>query len=198
MIELALNNVKKYYGANLVLSDISFTIQTGERVGVVGDNGCGKTTIFKGIAGIEPFDEGEVTFRKGVGFGYLNQIPQYPVSFTSKDVLEEAFTETFQKQQAMIKLADRLGDLIGTELEWAIQRYGELQYEFEVSGGYEIEEKFGRVCTGLKISQAMLEQPFGTLSGGEKTTVVLGQILLRNPDILLLDEPTNHLDLESI
>ncbi|NLY11878.1 MAG: ABC-F type ribosomal protection protein [Firmicutes bacterium] len=198
IIELALNKVKKFYGADLVLNDISFTVNQGEKVGIVGDNGSGKTTIFKGITDFEPIDDGTITFRKSAIVGYLDQIPQYPEHFTVKSVLQEAFQEIYQLQDSLTKLEHAMQSLTGQDLERAIKQYGALQQEFELQGGYELTEKFGRVITGLKISEDMLNQPFGTLSGGEKTKVVLGQILLRNPDILLLDEPSNHLDLESI
>ncbi|KPU27144.1 ABC transporter ATP-binding protein [Caloranaerobacter sp. TR13] len=198
MIELSLNDVEKYYGANKILKKISFEVKTGERVGVVGSNGAGKTTIFKIIAGIGNYENGIISIRKGATIGYLDQIPVYPCEYKVIDVLNTAFEELFKIRRDMKKLEEKMNIMKGEELDKVIKRYGQLQSLFEYKGGYDIEEKLNKICTGLKIKEDFRERKFSTLSGGEKTTVLLGKILLQNPDILLLDEPSNHLDIESI
>ncbi|WP_069650654.1 ribosomal protection-like ABC-F family protein [Caloranaerobacter ferrireducens] len=198
MIELSLNDVEKYYGANKILKKISFEVKTGERVGLVGSNGAGKTTIFKIIAGIENYENGIISIRKGATIGYLDQIPVFPYDYKVIDVLNTAFEELFKIRGDMKKLEEKMNIIKGEELDKVIKRYGQLQLLFEYKGGYDIEEKLNKICTGLKIEEDFRERKFSTLSGGEKTTVLLGKILLQNPDILLLDEPSNHLDIESI
>ena len=198
MIELALNKLQKYYGATMVLEDITFEVMTKDRVGIVGDNGCGKTTLFKIIMGIEGYEKGMLTVRKGATLGYLEQVPNYPEGYRVMDVLQEAFKELLELEGSMKLLEKKLAAAGEEEAEKILKSYSELQLTFEGLGGYEREEKLSKVCTGLKISEEFLEQDFHKLSGGEKTTVILGKILLESPDILLLDEPSNHLDLEAL
>lgn len=198
MIEVALNSVGKYYGANKVLEDITFEAKTGERLAIVGRNGTGKTTVFKIIAGIEDYNGGQLFIRKGATIGYLDQIPNYPENFRVIDVLNTAFQEEFKVRQQMRKLEDEMSKANPNELEIIMKRYGELQSKFEHMGGYDIEEKISKISSGLKITEEFKQREFEYLSGGEKTTVILGKILLQNPDILLLDEPSNHLDIESV
>lgn len=198
MIEVALNGVKKYYGAVKVLDNVTFEVHTGEKVGIVGRNGTGKTTILKILCGIEGYDGGILSIRRGAELGYLDQIPVYPENYTAMDVLKMAFEKLYQISSEMKNLEVSMGELSGDELTEVIKKYGELQHTFELEGGYEIDEKMSKVCTGLKLNEVLIKQPFSTLSGGEKTTVILAKILLQSPEILLLDEPSNHLDMESI
>lgn len=198
MIELGFNQVEKYYGATKVLDNITFDINSGDRVALVGRNGAGKTTIFKIIAGIENYEKGIVSIRKGASIGYLNQIPDYPKQYTVNDVLNEAFTEILDIKRQINELEGEMALLKGEELQKVIKKYGQLQDVFEYKGGYQIDEKLNKVCTGLKIHTHLKERKFINLSGGEKTRIVLAQILLENPHILLLDEPTNHLDIKSV
>lgn len=198
MIEIGLKNVEKYYGANKVLEDISFEIQSGEIVGILGRNGTGKTTIFKIISKIESYDGGTLSIRKGATIGYLDQIPEYPEHYRADDVLNEAFRNVLSIKENLRSLESEMTRIEDGKLEGIMKKYGDLQMEYENSGGYEIEEKISKICTGLKIDNKFRKRLFNTLSGGEKTTVMLGKILLLNPNILLLDEPTNHLDIESV
>jgi len=198
MIEIALKNIEKYFGANKVLEDISFEIQTGDRVGLLGRNGSGKTTIFKIISKLENHDGGSLSIRKGAAIGYLDQIPEYPRHYKVKDVLNEAFNNLLEVKEKLRGLEGEMANLQGEKLDKIMKIYGELQLVYENGGGYEIEEKISKICTGLKINEEFKERDFYTLSGGEKTTVILGKILLSGPDILLLDEPTNHLDIDSV
>ena len=198
MIEISLNNVEKYYGASQVLKDITFQVLKGEKVGIVGRNGTGKTTLFKVIAGIENYDKGLITLSKGSQIGYLEQIPNYPDEYRVIDVLKRAFQNEFKIQSMKQELELKMSNIEGRELDFTIKRYGELQNLFESKGGYEIEEKLSKICNGLSFNEKFLNRKFKDLSGGEKTTVLLGKILLEEPDILLLDEPTNHLDMDSM
>lgn len=198
MIEIALKNIEKYYGANKVLEDMSFEVLSGKRVGILGRNGTGKTTIFKIIAKLENYDGGALSIRKGATIGYLDQIPEYPENYRIIDVLNEAFKNVLSIKEKLRSLENEMINLQGEDLDKIMGRYGELQIQYENQGGYEIEEKVSKICTGLKINEGFKERRFYTLSGGEKTTIMLGKILLQNPNILLLDEPTNHLDIASV
>lgn len=212
MFELSLVNVKKYMEATLVLKNINFQIYSGEKVGIVGVNGSGKTTVLKLIAGILPmdycvgypgatspgYDEGFINKPSGATCAYLEQIPQYENGIKVIDVLKMAFSEVYEIEEKMHKLEDEMKVLKGDELERSLKQYSRLVQSYEVKGGYNTEEKLAKICTGLKFTQNFLDKEFNLLSGGEKTTVILGKLLMDNPDILLLDEPTNHLDMDSI
>lgn len=196
MIEIALNSIEKYYGANQVLKGLSLEIQKGERVGLLGKNGAGKTTVFKIIAGIEKQDAGARMVRKDTVIGMLDQLPQYPGDCTAEHVLYSAFESLHELKVKMVELEKLMG--AGAADVHILSSYGKLQQAFEAMDGYTTEESIDRVCTGLKIDRDMRDKLFSNLSGGEKTRVVLGRLILQNPDIILLDEPTNHLDLSSI
>jgi len=211
MFELTLNGVKKYMDATLVLKNISFQIFSGEKVGIVGVNGSGKSTVLKLIAGVLPmnycigypgatspgYDEGFICKPREATCAYLEQIPKYEDGIKVIDVLKLAFEEVYSIENKMRELEDRMKFLEDNNLEKALKQYSQLVELYEVKDGYNTEEKLSRICTGLKLDESFLNKEFNLLSGGEKTTVVLGKLLIDNPDILLLDEPTNHLDMES-
>lgn len=198
MIEIGLKEIQKYYGANKILENLSFEIQTGEKVGLIGNNGTGKTTLFKIISGIENYDNGMLMIRKGATIGYLDQIPSYPEEFKVIDVLNSAFEEVHKAGLEVKYLAAEMSEIKSHDLDRIMKKYGEKLQLFEHLGGYEVEDKINKICTGLKIDDSLRTRLFDTLSGGEKTRIVLARILLQNSDILLLDEPTNHLDMESL
>ncbi|MCP1157206.1 MULTISPECIES: ribosomal protection-like ABC-F family protein [Bacillus] len=212
MLELKLNGIKKYMEATLIMRNVSIEAFEGEKIGIVGANGCGKSTILKLIAGIEKmhyypgypqtsspgYDEGLIHFPRGASKAYLEQSPVFPPGLTVNDVLNLAFEEIDEIEARMRELEEQMKVLTDKELEKALNQYSDLVMQLEAKGGYEREEKLGKVCTGLKFSESFLNTNFDLLSGGEKTTVVLGKLLIHNPDILLLDEPTNHLDMEAI
>lgn len=212
MFELSLINVKKYMDATLVLKNINFQVYAGEKVGIVGVNGSGKSTILKLIAGIEQmnyspgypqtssygYDEGFVCVPKEATCAYLEQIPQYEDGMKVIDVLKVAFDEVYTIENKMRELEEKMKFLETDNLEKALKQYSKLVELYEVKDGYNTEEKLNKICTGLKLDESFLNKEFNLLSGGEKTTVVLGKLLIDNPDILLLDEPTNHLDMDSI
>ncbi|WP_442599825.1 ribosomal protection-like ABC-F family protein [Neobacillus sp. D3-1R] len=212
MFELKLNGIKKYMEATLVLKNITFEVYEGEKVGIVGVNGSGKSTILKLIAGIEPmnyypgypqtssygYDEGLINMSRGATAAYLEQTPVYPEGLKVIDVLNMAFAEVDDIEKQMRELEEQMKFLEDTALERVLNQYSHLVQLFDVKGGYEKEEKLSKVCTGLKFNESFLNRDFDLLSGGEKTRVGLGKLLIHQPDILLLDEPTNHLDMDSI
>lgn len=198
MIELALNKLQKYYGANNVLEDITFEVQTGEKVGIVGSNGCGKSTLLKIIIGSEGYESGNMSFKKGATLGYLEQMPVYPDGFKVIDVLNLAFENIDNVYKELEILEKQLSNVDEANMDRVLNKYSKVQVLYESLGGYEKEEKLSKICTGLKINDSFKEKLFSELSGGEKTTIILGKILLQNPDILLLDEPSNHLDLDAM
>jgi ATPase subunit of ABC transporter with duplicated ATPase domains len=198
MIELALNKLQKYYGANMVLEDVTFDIQTSEKVGIVGGNGCGKSTLLKILMGVEEHESGTISIKKNSTLGYLEQMPVYPEGFKVIDVLNTAFEKIDRLQKEMELIEKQLTEANEINMEKLLNSYSKVQTNYESLGGYEKEEKLSKVCVGLKIDEDFKNKLFTELSGGEKTTVILGKILLQNPDILLLDEPSNHLDLETM
>ena len=198
MIECSANNITKYYGANKIFENISIELKTNERVGLIGPNGCGKTTLMKILVGVEDYQEGNISFRKGAKVGYLDQIFDCKPNTTVIEVLEEAFQNIWNIKRQMKKLEGQLKKLEGKDLDLAMKNYGSLMDKYELHGGYEVETSINKICQGLNITDDYREMSFEQLSGGEKTRVMLGKLLLEEPDILLLDEPTNHLDIDSI
>lgn len=193
MIDVALRELEKYYGAEHILKDLTFEIYRGEKVGLLGRNGAGKTTIFKILSGVEGYDSGYISI--GGKVGVLDQIPQYPERYTVMDVLNTAFSRLHNIKNEMKRMESLMTHSPKKSL---VKKYGILQTEFEAMDGYTINSNVAKVCNGLSIDESMQERLFIQLSGGEKTRVNLGRIILQNPDILLLDEPTNHLDISMI
>ena len=197
MIEISINGLKKSFeiGSN-ILDGITFQVETGERLGLLGRNGAGKSTLFRILTGeLEP-DEGEVVIAKNRRLGLISQIPVYPEGYTVEDVLNTAFARHQKLAQEMETLAAAMAE--GDSSEATLRRYGELSAKFEGLGGYDTETAVNKVANGLSIPPEMRSQLFEQLSGGEKTRVNLGRLILEDTDILLLDEPTNHLDLHAV
>ena len=193
-MEIILNNVKKSFGEDLIIENASFVINQGDHIGLVGNNGSGKSTILKMIKGIEDITEGSMTIRKDATIGYLNQIPNYDLS--TYEVLSLAVEDIIKKEKKLEEFEKQIEEK--PEDMKILTKYGNLQEEFINLGGYEIHTKINSIITGLKIPKEWLDRRFDSLSGGEKTIVILGKILIENPDILLLDEPTNHLDMHAV
>lgn len=195
-------NVQKYHGAQLVLNSITFDLRQGEKIGLIGRNGCGKTTLFHLLNGEERPDQGQISIRKGSVVGLLSQIQEVNGDETVYDVLQRSFAEPLQWQNRLRELELQMSVLnAGTdEVLWnkLLKEYGVLQDKFEMAGGYEIDSSIQRIATGLGIETVQYDRSFTSLSGGEKTKVGLAELLLRRPDVLLLDEPTNHLDMAAI
>lgn len=184
--------VKSFDLEKRILDGLSFQVDSGERVGLLGRNGAGKTTVFRMLTGeLEP-DEGEIQIAAGRRVGLISQIPVYPAGCTVEDVLQTAFARMFRMKDEMDALALRMEQ--GDSSEATLRRYGELNARFEGLGGWDTETAVNKVANGLNIPQAMRAREFACLSGGEKTRVNLGRLILEDTDILLLDEPTKGLD----
>ena len=196
MIEIQINSlVKSFEVGHNVLDGLTFQIDQGERVGLLGRNGAGKTTLFRILTQeLEP-DEGQVSIGQGRRLGLISQIPVYPAGYTVEDVLRSAFARLESLAREMEALEGRMA--AGESDPALLRRYGSLRERFEVFGGYDTDVAVNKIANGLSISQDMRGQLFDSLSGGEKTRVNLGRLILEDTDILLLDEPTNHLDLHA-
>jgi ATPase subunit of ABC transporter with duplicated ATPase domains len=191
MIAISAHEIHKYYGANHVLKGLSFEVYGDEKVGLLGRNGSGKTTMFKVITGEEPAEGGSLSKASGKKVEMLAQIPAFGENDTVEDVLRSSFQEVNDVYKAM-KAIEGDGD------PSVLKRYGRLMEEYERLGGYDTEVTLDKVCGGMNLGERIRQSPFHLLSGGEKTRVNLARILLRDCDILLLDEPTNHLDISSL
>lgn len=198
MVELSLRNIKKSYGINEILKDVNFEAKTRERIGIVGENGAGKTTIFRIIKNMEEPDGGKIDTIFKDSIGYLEQIPIYKDEKTVEMVLKEAYKKVEQLENEISKVQEKMKTLEGGELERILKQYDKLILEFEALDGYNREINYNKICNGLGFKKDFLEKNFSLLSGGEKTIVLLGKTLLENNRILLLDEPTNHLDIEMV
>ena len=197
MIEISVNGLKKSFEiGNNILDGITFQVETGERLGLLGRNGAGKSTLFRILTGEIEADEGEVVIAKNRRLGLISQIPVYPEGYTVEDVLNTAFSRHQKLAAEMEALAAAMAE--GDSSEATLRRYGELSAKFEGIGGYDTETAVNKVANGLGISAEMRCALFDRLSGGEKTRVNLGRLILEDTDILLLDEPTNHLDLHAV
>ena len=198
MIEIGVSNLAKFFGVDKIFENVTFDVKTKDKIGLVGRNGTGKTTLMKILAGYENFQSGQINKRKGLVLGYLEQIPNYEDENTVSDVLNEAFKNVQEIKMQMEQLEKTFDNLVGEELKLAIKKYSYLHDAYQIAGGYNTKEKLNKILQGLNISDEMEQREFNTLSGGEKTRVILGKILLEEPDLLLLDEPSNHLDIKSV
>ena len=181
--------VKSFEIGKNVLDGLSFTVNPGERVGILGPNGCGKTTLFRILVHELDYDEGQVSTAPGKRIGLISQIPVYPEGWTVEDVLRQAHRRLYDMQGRMEELALRMERDASPAL---LQEYDRLSAEFQRLGGYTMESDRSRVANGLQIPLRQREQLFDSLSGGEKTRVNLARLILEDTDILLLDEPTNR------
>ncbi len=195
MTDISVNSlVKSFEHGNNILDGLSFTINSGERVGILGHNGSGKTTLFRILVGELRYDEGEIAIPSSKRMGLISQIPVYPAGWTTEQVLKDAHRHLYAISDKMEKLAKQMEHDASPAL---LEEYDRLMADFGRLGGYEMDVDRNRVANGLDIPPAMLRQSFESLSGGEKTRVNLARLILEDTDILLLDEPTNHLDLHA-
>ena len=195
---LACHNISKSFGDKLIVKDGSFHIEEREKAALVGVNGAGKSTILKMIMNEEPTDEGDIILAKGKTIGYLAQHQHLIPHGTIYEELRSAKADVIEMEQKLRSIEHELKSLSGDALENRLETYNRLQSEFEARNGYACESEITGVLKGLGFTEEEFSKKTDTLSGGQKTRVALGKLLLTNPDILLLDEPTNHLDLNSI
>ena len=195
MIDISVSSLVKSFeiGKN-ILDGLSFSVNSGERVGILGRNGCGKTTLFRILVGEIGYDEGEVMIAPSKRLGLISQIPVYPADWTTEDVLRDAHKRLYALSAKIDALAAQMEHDDSPAL---LGEYDRLSEDFRRLGGYSMDTDRNRVANGLDIPAAMRVQLFSSLSGGEKTRVNLARLILEDTDILLLDEPTNHLDLHA-
>ena len=196
MVDIQVKNLTKFFviGENL-LDGLTFEIQEGECVAILGRNGCGKTTLFNILTGQMDYDNGEVYVNPNKKMGLISQIPKFPAGFTVEDVLRSAYADILRVRQKMELLECEMANGATDE---QLREYDRLSNVFQSGGGYEMDVEVDKICNGLGILPEQRKQEFASLSGGEKTRMNLARLLLEKTDILLLDEPTNHLDLNSV
>ena len=196
MVDIQVKNLTKFFtiGENL-LEGLSFEIQEGECVAILGRNGCGKTTLFKILTGEMDYDEGEVYVNPNKRLGLISQIPRFPEGYTVEGVLRSAYAVLTATKRKMEELEASMTAGVTAD---QLREYDVLVNRFQAGGGYEMDVEVDKICNGLGITSDQRTQLFDSLSGGEKTRVNLARLLLEKTDILLLDEPTNHLDLKSV
>ncbi|MBC1504329.1 ABC-F type ribosomal protection protein [Listeria booriae] len=194
MTIVALNNVTKRFTGDLILEKISLQVEEGERIGLIGRNGEGKSTILKIIARLETVDDGIVSVKRSATVGLLNQMPHVLGNAIVRDYLRTAFADVLALQAELTELEQRMTTDMSERL---LAQYGEKQARFIDLGGYNLDTNMDKILHGLGISH-LAEKFWEQLSGGERTKVSLAKMLLEEPDLLLLDEPTNHLDLQAV
>ncbi len=196
MIDVSVKDLTKFFviGENL-LDGLTFQVQEGERVAILGRNGCGKTTLFRILTGELDYDSGEVYVNPDKRLGLISQIPRFPAGYTVEEVLRSAFVPLLRLRRRMERLE---GEMAAGATKEQLREYDSLGERFVSGGGYDMDVETDKVCNGLGIPPEQREQEFDSLSGGERTRVNLARLLLEKTDILLLDEPTNHLDLKSV
>ncbi len=198
MIEIGVSSLEKSFGADKIFENVTFDIKDKEKIGLVGKNGVGKSTLMKIICGIEEPTLGQVNKRKALKIGYLEQVYNFPDEMLAEDILKLSFSELYNIEEEMKALQKTFDNLENEELDRAIKKYSLLHDRYEAMDGYKIKEKLDKITIGLDIPDTMIKSKFNNLSGGERTRVALGKILLESPDVLLLDEPSNHLDIKSV
>lgn len=199
MIILDVNKLTKNFGFGTLFENLSFSLNEGESISIVGPNGCGKSTLLKIIAGLERADSGTVNIKKGAKCAYLDQTASsIQDSRKVKDILKDSFEEINAMEKRLNDLQNKLSDTTAEDYDVTLSRYCNLLERFQMAGGYDVDVQISTVVEGLGIDKGMLEKPYDVLSGGEKTLAQLAKALLQKPDLFLLDEPTNHLDIDRI
>jgi len=196
MTILSALQLTKYYGAQDVFSDLEFSVARGDKIGLVGPNGVGKTTLLRIILGLEEPSAGSVQRARGVRLGYLPQISVFPSDQTLYAEMLGVFSDLNQQHEVLLSLADEMAS--APDPAELMERYALLEHRFELAGGYEYENRIRRVLSGLGFAADMDDWPIAMLSGGQVTRALLAKLLLQDPDLLILDEPTNYLDLQAL
>jgi len=200
MILLQLNDITKHFGADLILSNIKLEVQSGDKIALVGRNGAGKSTLLKIIAGELSYDSGEIIKPKDLTIGYLAQNTGLESTQSIWEEMASVFTHLKEMEQKMRKMEASMAenDPTSQAFQQLLKEYDELQYSFKEQGGYQYEADIRSILHGLGFHDYSYETPVASLSGGQKTRLALGKLLLTKPDLLILDEPTNHLDIATL
>jgi ATP-binding cassette subfamily F protein 3 len=193
-----LNKIEKTFGRRVLFDKLDFNIDRGERIGLIGDNGSGKTSLFKVILGELPIDAGSAAVSKGIRIGHLPQDPVFDPSNTVIDEAELAFATLHNLSHEQREIEHQMAHVLGDELDRLLKRYQHVQHEFEIAGGYAWRHRLEAALLGVGLDRDSWEQNVGTLSGGQRSRLALAKLLTAQNDLLLLDEPTNHLDLAAI
>ena len=195
---LSCQNIEKSFAGEPILRGVSMHLEKGEKAALTGLNGCGKSTLMKIITGLESADSGLVTLAKDTSVGYLAQVQEITGDETIYDTLMAAKKDLFLEEERLRSLEKAMKHAQGEDLDRLMEDYTALTHQFELHDGYAARSEIEGVFRGLGFADADRDRRLSTLSGGQKTRVALGRILLESPDLLLLDEPTNHLDMDSI
>lgn len=195
---LSVSNIGKSFSEKTILENISFHLEDYDKAALVGINGVGKTTLLRIIVGEMTSDEGLVTFAKGKSYGYLAQNTEISGDATIYDTLLQVKEHLLVLEQEIRKVEKQMKYVEGAELEVLMNQYANMTHSFEMEGGYQYQSELVGVLKGLGFMEEEFSKPMSTLSGGQKTRVALGKLLLTKPDLIILDEPTNHLDMNSI
>jgi ATP-binding cassette subfamily F protein 3 len=194
----SLSNIEKTFGERVIFKDLNLLVDRGERLGLIGDNGAGKSTIFKLLTGQLMPDVGVVAINKGTKIGHLTQDPVFDPANTVMDEAELAFEKLHKLAHQLRDLEHEMADVQDEALEKVLEKYTQVQHDFDLAGGYAWQHKLEATLLGIGLDRETWEQPVSTLSGGQRSRLALAKILIAEPDLLLLDEPTNHLDLAAI
>jgi len=198
MIILSSSGITKYFGINLILDNISFSIQKSEKIGIIGKNGAGKTTLFKIIMGTLSPDSGQIIVGKGTTVGYLEQTPEYDETTTLYESCLSAFKDLIEMEKKLRTLEQDIADPSNGEfLPKLMDDYALVTEEFEKLNGYAYRSELRGILMGLGFAESEFDRPINSFSGGQKSRINIAKLLLKKPDVLLLDEPTNHLDIQS-
>ncbi|WP_432797820.1 ABC-F family ATP-binding cassette domain-containing protein [Poriferisphaera sp. WC338] len=198
MAVVSVANVEISFGDRVILDGVNLTLDAGEHVGLVGRNGCGKSTLMKLIANIGnmKIDQGQVQIARGLSVGYLHQDHRLNLDHTLREEAGEAYAHLDEMHRQLEELAHKMGDVQGDELTKLMNQYEKLEHKMHAAGGYAVDHKVDEVLHGLGLTDEFFDVKVKDLSGGQKGRLALAKLLLEHPDILLLDEPTNHLDIE--